>query len=189
MMRCPLCWKPVLCFGLFFLLNSSPAWGQDFVKVKEGVLQWGGPGYDITRIKGSTRFTAKIGKQDSETDRMLVEIVVDSSETWEDLGKLSLMSADGTVTVTSIGRYKSMRHVTASWACVFFEDDIKQLPDHGLIVAWNSTSKQILSEKTDFRPIKAMVADVQRNQEKPLSKNAHAGDGKQSRLIIPLASE
>jgi len=163
---------------VFVLSGNTLAGGQEAAQAKDDVFQWGGPGYDSARTKGSTRFTASIGKDDDTTGKAIVEILVDSKETWEDIVELSLISGDGTVSVTSIRRWKSQKHITASWSCVFFADNIKQLPDEGLIVAWNSNRKRILSEKTDFRPIKAMIAAAQRNKTKPLPNKADTGDGK-----------
>jgi hypothetical protein len=173
------CWAIFICLVEFVLLGNPVAVRQEAAQAQDVVLQWGGPGYDHARAKkGSTRFAANIGKDDDTAGKAVVEILVDSKKTWGDLAQLSLRSRDGTESVTSIRRWKSQRHITAPWICVFFAAEIKQLPDDGLIVAWDSNGKQILSEKTDFRRIKAMIADPERNKTKPLPNETDAGDGK-----------
>jgi|688.fasta_scaffold222605_3 hypothetical protein len=151
-------WVILIYVGVFILPGSSMTWGQEVAQENGGTLRWGGPGYDAVRIKGSTRFAAEIGKIADSTGKTILKIRVDSKETWEDLEKLSLTSEDGKVSVTSKGRGKYQRHITAAWVCIFSAEEIKQLPDEGLIVAWDSNGKQLLSEKADFRPLKGMLA-------------------------------
>ncbi len=46
------------------------------VQLKGGFLRWGGKGYDSARLKGSTRFAARVADKADDTAGMLVEIWV-----------------------------------------------------------------------------------------------------------------
>jgi hypothetical protein len=151
-------WAILISFCVAILLDYSVVSGQHPAQSNHRVLKWGGPGFDRAKIEGETRFAAELGEIDKTTGKAALKILVDSQETWEDLDKLSLTSEDGKVSVRTTRIGKLQRHVSAPWVCHFLADDIKQLPEVGFIVGWNSNGKQVLSESTDFRSIKAMVA-------------------------------
>lgn len=148
------------------------------VQLKGGFLRWGGKGYDSARLKWSTRFAALVADKADDTAGMLVEIWVDTKETSGDLAQLILASEGGMSTATSIRRWKSHRHVTAPWICVFAAEDIKRLPKRGHIIANDSASNQLLAEKTDFQPIQAMIAAAEIDDAEASPNKPDAGDGK-----------
>jgi hypothetical protein len=178
MKRCVSCWLMATCAAMFMLLSVSSVGAQETIQMEDGVFRWGGSGYDSSRLKGSTRFLARSGATDDPTRKATVEIVVDTIETWQDLTKLFLASPDSRVLARSVSCGKSHRHIEAPWICIFLVEDVLQLPDEGLIVAKDETGKEVLSEKTDLRPIKAIISAAGGAKAKLLSKKTNAGDGK-----------
>ncbi len=151
---------------------------QQSVQLKGGFLRWGGKGYDHRRLKESTRFAARIASKADDRTGTLVEIWVDTKETSGDLAKLILASGSGMSTAISIRRWKSHRHITAPWVCVFSAADIKRLPGSGHIIAYDAASNQLLAEETDFRRIKAMIAAAETDNDEGSPNKTDAGDGK-----------
>lgn len=170
----------VLTYLCLLLILESPCLGAPANDpVKTGVLRWGGPGYDSARSKGSTRFAAQVASMDGDvSDKPTVEIVVDTEETYQDLGKLILVSYDNSVSATSIRRWKSQRHYTAPWTCVFLVEDIKRLPDEGQLIAKDSSGKTVLTEEMNIGRLKALIADMRIDKTKMPSNRTGAGAGK-----------
>lgn len=103
-------------------------------------LKWGGPGYDPT-LKNSSRF---IARPNIYNDENTIEIWVDSQETVKEVGQMRLLSSDGQE-ISSLQCWKAMKHITAPWACSYYNRDVGQLSGQGKIMVENR-SRDILIE-------------------------------------------
>ena len=166
----------LVCLGMLLMLESPCAVAQANEPVKGPLLRWGGPGDDSARSKGSTRFAARVGSMDDDVSgKPTLEMVIDTEQTYKDLAKLILVSADRSESAASMRRWKSQRHRTASWTCVFLVEDINRLPDEGLVVAKDSYGKTVLTEKVNICQLKTLIADVNTDETRTAPNKNDAG--------------
>ena len=118
-------------------------------------FEWGGPGYDPA-LKNSSRFSARHDVYHKNEN--LVEILVDSQKTVEEVGEIRLVSSNGQE-ASSAQCGKAMKHITAPWACSFRIDDIKRLAGQGKIIVKNRHGDTLISDSVDLDNLSSLAAD------------------------------
>jgi hypothetical protein len=104
-------------------------------------LAWGGPGHDHARTRGP-RFQVCCAGPD-------IALHVDTPETVDSVGSMSLVSKDGR-SITSRRCHKASRHKSAPWLCAWPLAELAPLAGVGKLVVNNHSGHAILQVVLDL---------------------------------------